>query len=291
MSSPGKFLTLDTKLLAALSRILKGELGRRILRHKEVEASKGNAVRRRQVKQMRMFEQSFPTNEQGSPKFRMLRVSSSPAQCRLPGPWFRPGSCFGQASPGRQNKQAVLRLLPSTCRDELLRHLLREAARATAPAPALAWATPQSRLPAGWPQRQARATTRRAGEQQPSISMARGGGAIRAVRKLPPPPVPAPHLDRCVSCPCLAPNALCAGVVDALYAVVEGPPEPATRPRGDSRDRSPAGEAHSRSPSRRSSGRSPARRPAPSWRPWQGRRQWQKQRQGWQTGRQTLQHP
>ena len=57
----GKFLTLDTKLLAALSKIVKGELGRRILNHKEVEASKGHAVRGRQV--LLMFEQFFKTNE------------------------------------------------------------------------------------------------------------------------------------------------------------------------------------------------------------------------------------
>ena len=58
----GKFLTLDTKLLAALSKIVKGELGRRILNHKEVEASKGHAVRGRQV--LLMFEQFFKTNEE-----------------------------------------------------------------------------------------------------------------------------------------------------------------------------------------------------------------------------------
>ena len=58
----GKFLTLGTKLLAALSKIVKGELGRRILNHKEVEASKGHAVRGRQV--LLMFEQFFKTNEE-----------------------------------------------------------------------------------------------------------------------------------------------------------------------------------------------------------------------------------
>ena len=46
----GKFLTLDTKLLAALSKI------------EEVEASKGHAVRGRQV--LLMFEQFFETNEE-----------------------------------------------------------------------------------------------------------------------------------------------------------------------------------------------------------------------------------
>ena len=57
----GKVLTIDTKLLAALSKVVKGELGCRILNHKEVEASKGHAVRGRQV--LLMFEQFFTTNE------------------------------------------------------------------------------------------------------------------------------------------------------------------------------------------------------------------------------------
>ena len=55
-------LTLDTKLLAALSKVVKGELGRRILNHKEVEASKGHAVRGRQV--LLMFAQLFKTYEE-----------------------------------------------------------------------------------------------------------------------------------------------------------------------------------------------------------------------------------
>ena len=58
----GKFLALGAKLLDALSRIVKGELARRILNHKEVEASKGNGVRGRQV--LFMFEQFFKTNEE-----------------------------------------------------------------------------------------------------------------------------------------------------------------------------------------------------------------------------------
>ena len=92
--------------------------------------------------------------------------------------------------------------------EELLCHLLRRAARATEPAPALAKTTPQERLPAGWPQRQARVTNRRAREQQPSLTlppqrrrhvMTRKGGG-RAVRKVPPHPRPVlvPHLDVCV---------------------------------------------------------------------------------------------
>ena len=41
---------------------MKGELGRRILNRKEVEASKGHAVRGRQV--LLMFEQFFKINEE-----------------------------------------------------------------------------------------------------------------------------------------------------------------------------------------------------------------------------------
>ena len=50
----GKFLTLDTKILAALSRVAKGELARQILNYKETEAAHGRAVRGRQV--LLMFE-------------------------------------------------------------------------------------------------------------------------------------------------------------------------------------------------------------------------------------------
>ena len=53
----GKFLTLDTKLLAALCKVVKGELDRRIPKRKEIEASKGHAVPGRQVSLM--FEQFF----------------------------------------------------------------------------------------------------------------------------------------------------------------------------------------------------------------------------------------
>ena len=55
-------MILATKLLAVLSKIVKGELDRRILNHKEVEASKGHAIRGRQV--LLIFEQFFKTNEE-----------------------------------------------------------------------------------------------------------------------------------------------------------------------------------------------------------------------------------
>ena len=57
----GKFITLDTKILNALSRVAKGELNRQIINYKESEAAAGRAVRGRQV--LFMFEQFFKTNE------------------------------------------------------------------------------------------------------------------------------------------------------------------------------------------------------------------------------------
>eukprot|EP00439_Symbiodinium_sp_Y106_P024640 s6987_g3.t1 len=58
----GKFLTLDTKLLAALAKVARGELSREILIFKETEASKSRAVRGRQV--LYLFDQYFKTNEE-----------------------------------------------------------------------------------------------------------------------------------------------------------------------------------------------------------------------------------
>ena len=49
LRDPGKFVTLDTKLLAALTKVAKGELGRQILNFKETEAGERRAVRGRQV--------------------------------------------------------------------------------------------------------------------------------------------------------------------------------------------------------------------------------------------------
>ena len=62
LSEPGQFVTLDTKILAQLSRVAKGDLGTQILNFKEVEAANGRVVRGRQV--LFMFEQYFRTNEE-----------------------------------------------------------------------------------------------------------------------------------------------------------------------------------------------------------------------------------
>ena len=60
LRDPGKFLTLDTKLLAGLTKVARGELSREILIFKETEASKSRAVRGRQV--LYLFHQCFKTN-------------------------------------------------------------------------------------------------------------------------------------------------------------------------------------------------------------------------------------
>ena len=49
LSNPRQFVTLDTKILAQLSRVAKGDLGTQILNFKEVEAASGRVVRGRQV--------------------------------------------------------------------------------------------------------------------------------------------------------------------------------------------------------------------------------------------------
>ena len=61
LRTTGKFITLDTKILNALSRVTKGELNRQIINYKESEAAAGRAVRGKQV--LFMFEQFFKTNE------------------------------------------------------------------------------------------------------------------------------------------------------------------------------------------------------------------------------------
>eukprot|EP00439_Symbiodinium_sp_Y106_P076373 s1894_g15.t1 len=66
LRDPGKFLTLDTKLLAVLTKVARGELSREILIFKETEASKSRAVRGRQV--LYLFDQYFKTNEEIPPK-------------------------------------------------------------------------------------------------------------------------------------------------------------------------------------------------------------------------------
>ena len=45
MRETGKFLTLETKLLAALTRVPRGEISRQVLNFKETEATSGRAVR------------------------------------------------------------------------------------------------------------------------------------------------------------------------------------------------------------------------------------------------------
>ena len=55
-------MTLDTKILSALSRVAKGDLARQIINYRESEASANRAVRGRQV--LLMFEHYFKTNEE-----------------------------------------------------------------------------------------------------------------------------------------------------------------------------------------------------------------------------------
>ena len=62
LRNPQKFLTLDTELLAALTKVAKGQLARQILNFKEAEAGKGRAVRGRQI--LYLFDQYFKTNEE-----------------------------------------------------------------------------------------------------------------------------------------------------------------------------------------------------------------------------------
>ena len=62
LREPGKFLMLDTKLLAALTKVAKGELARQMLNFKEAEAASLRAVRGRQV--LFMFNPRFKTNEE-----------------------------------------------------------------------------------------------------------------------------------------------------------------------------------------------------------------------------------
>ena len=62
LGNPGDFVTLDTKILAQLSKVAKGELARQILTFKDTEAQGKRVVRGRQV--LLMFEQYFKTNEE-----------------------------------------------------------------------------------------------------------------------------------------------------------------------------------------------------------------------------------
>ena len=45
LSNPRQFVTLDTKILAQLSRVAKGDLGTQILNFKEVKAASGRVAR------------------------------------------------------------------------------------------------------------------------------------------------------------------------------------------------------------------------------------------------------
>ena len=65
LRTTGKFITLDTKILNALSRVAKGELNRQIINYKESEAAAGRAVRGRQV--LFMFDSSSKPAKQLGP--------------------------------------------------------------------------------------------------------------------------------------------------------------------------------------------------------------------------------
>ena len=62
LGNPADFVTLDTKILAQLSKVARGELARQILTFKDVEAQNKRVVRGRQV--LLMFDQYFKTNEE-----------------------------------------------------------------------------------------------------------------------------------------------------------------------------------------------------------------------------------
>ena len=69
LQDPGKFLTLDTKLSAALTRLAGGDLATRILNYKEQQSRKGIQVRGRYV--MLMFEDYFKTSEEAGSLYRV----------------------------------------------------------------------------------------------------------------------------------------------------------------------------------------------------------------------------
>ena len=62
LQNPGKFVTLDTKLTAALTKSARGDLGNRILNHKEEQAKKGHQTRGRTA--LLMFDDYFKTSEE-----------------------------------------------------------------------------------------------------------------------------------------------------------------------------------------------------------------------------------
>ena len=69
LQDPGKFLTLDTKLSAALTRSAGGDLATRILNYKENQSRKGIQVRGRYV--LLMFEDYFKTSEEAGSLYRV----------------------------------------------------------------------------------------------------------------------------------------------------------------------------------------------------------------------------
>ena len=69
LQDPGKFLTLDTKLSAALTRSAGGDLATRILNYKEQQSRKGIQVRGRYV--LLMFEDYFKTSEEAGSLYRV----------------------------------------------------------------------------------------------------------------------------------------------------------------------------------------------------------------------------
>ena len=71
LQDPGDFGTLDTKLLAALTRSAKGDLGQRILNYKEEQAMKGNLIRGRQVLVPHMFDEYFRTSEEAGNLYQL----------------------------------------------------------------------------------------------------------------------------------------------------------------------------------------------------------------------------
>ena len=69
LQDPGEFVTLDTKLLAALTRAAQGDLAQRILNYKEEQAMKGLTVRGRYV--LLMFDDYFRVSEEAGNLFRL----------------------------------------------------------------------------------------------------------------------------------------------------------------------------------------------------------------------------
>jgi len=69
LQDPGKFLTLDTKLSAALMRSAGRDLATRIPNHKEQQSRKGIQVRGRYV--LLMFEDYFKTSEEAGSLYRV----------------------------------------------------------------------------------------------------------------------------------------------------------------------------------------------------------------------------